>query len=66
MALLRAKDVAKMPQKEREEKLKELKMELIRSGVTANKSNAKTKEIKRAISRLITFGKSAKEELNKK
>ena len=66
MALLRAKDVAKMAQKEREEKLKELKMELIRAGVTANKSNAKTKEIKRAISRLITFSKSAKDELNKK
>jgi len=66
MALLRAKDVAKMAQKEREEKLKELKMELIRAGVTANKSNAKTKEIKRAISRLITFSKSARKELNKK
>ena len=66
MALLRSKDVAKMAQKEREEKLKELKMELIRAGVTANKSNAKTKEIKRAISRLITFSKSARKELNKK
>ena len=66
MVLLRAKDVAKMPEKERAEKLKELKMELVKAGVTANKSNAKTKEIKRAISRLITFSKSAKEELNKK
>ena len=53
-------------EKERAEKLKELKFELVKSGVTANKFNAKTKEIKRAISRLITFGKSAKEELNKK
>jgi len=66
MALLRTKDIAKMAQKDREEKMKDLKMELIRAGVTANKSNAKTKEIKRAISRLITFSKSVKEELNKK
>jgi len=66
MALLRVKDIAKMAQKDREEKMKDLKMELIRAGVTANKSNAKTKEIKRAISRLITFSKSVKEELNKK
>lgn len=66
MALLRSKDVAKMSPKEREEKLKELKFELVRAGVTANKSNAKTKEIKRAISRLMTFDKSAPEESNKK
>ncbi|HLF53985.1 MAG TPA: hypothetical protein VI544_02290 [Candidatus Nanoarchaeia archaeon] len=55
-----------MTEKDREDKLKELKMELVRSGVTANKANAKTKEIKRAISRLITLNKSAKEALNKK
>src|SRR3972149_1401614 len=66
MALLRTRDILKMAEKERVEKLKELKFELVKSGVTANKANAKTKEIKRAISRLITFGKSAKEELNKK
>lgn len=58
MALLRMKDIDKMDTSERKEKLKELKMELIKANVTANKTNAKTKEIKRAISRLITFGKS--------
>jgi ribosomal protein L29 len=66
MALLRAKDIAKMPVKDREEKLKELRMELVRAGVTANKASAKTKEIKRAISRLITFNNSVKEALIKK
>lgn len=66
MALLRSKDISKMAQKDREGKLKELKIELVRASVTANKTNAKTKEIKRAISRLITFNKSAKEELSKK
>jgi len=30
-------------------------MELVKAGVTANKQNAKTKEIKRAISRLLTY-----------
>ena len=66
MALLRTKDIAKMSDKERTEKLAELKMELIKANVTANKTNAKTKEIKRAISRLITFDKSNKEELKQK
>ena len=66
MSILKAKDVAKMSQKERESKLKELKLELIKANVTANKTNAKTKEIKRAISRLNTFNKPAREELKKK
>lgn len=66
MAILRYKDIVKMTDKERESKLKDLKMELIKSGVTANKTNAKTKEIKRAISRIITFNKSPKEELKNK
>lgn len=66
MALLRAGDIAKMALKEREEKLKELRFELVKASVTANKSNAKTKEIKRAISRLMTFSKSEQEALSKK
>ena len=57
MALLRAKEIAKMNMKEKEDKLKDLRLELIRATVTANKSTAKTKELKRAISRLITFNK---------
>ncbi len=55
MAILKAKDVAKMDVKARKEKLKELKMEFVKAHVTANKSGAKTKEIKRAIARLLTF-----------
>jgi ribosomal protein L29 len=66
MALLRFKDIAKMSQKDREDKMKELRFELVKAGVTANKTNAKTKEIKRAISRLMTLNKSSKEALNKK
>ncbi len=61
MAILRSKDVAKMGDKEREEKLKDLRLELIKANVTANKTNAKTKEIKKAIARILTrntFNKS--------
>lgn len=60
MTLLRMKDVRKMSEKERKEKLSGLKMELVRSGVMANKSKAKTKEIKRAISRLFTYETESK------
>ena len=60
MAILKAKEVAKMEPKTRKEKLKELKLELIRSNVAANKANAKNKEIKKAIARLITFEKLSK------
>lgn len=64
MAILKSKDIAKMADKERGEKLKELRFELVKSGVTANRTNAKTKEIKRAISRLLTFS-SMKQEAKK-
>jgi len=57
MAILRAKEISKMEPKIRREKLKELKMELIKSNVAANKSNAKSKEIKKAIARIITYEK---------
>ena len=63
MALLRAGDASKMTPKDQAEKLKELRFELVRAGVTANKSNAKTKEIKRAISRLITCQESSRKEI---
>ena len=55
MALVKYSDISKMTEKERTQKLKDLQFELIKANVTANKTNAKTKEIKRAISRLLTF-----------
>ena len=36
-------------------KLKDLKMELVKANVSANKTNSKTKEIKKAIARIFTF-----------
>lgn len=55
MAILRAKEIAKMSDSERSAKLKELKIELTKANVAAHKTNAKTKEIKRAVARIITF-----------
>jgi len=56
MAVLKFKDVERLSKDEREEKLKELKMELIK-----NKASAKTKtnvrEIKKAIARISTFNR---------
>lgn len=66
MAAARAKDIAKLSEKDRNEKLQELRMELIRGTVTANKAKAKTKEIKRAIARIHTFNKPLTKELRKK
>ncbi|MSS74103.1 50S ribosomal protein L29 [Candidatus Pacearchaeota archaeon] len=60
MAILRAKDVSKMDAKSRAEKLKDLKMELVKSSVTAQKAKGKTKEIKKAIARIFTFNASEK------
>ena len=57
MALIKKKEINKMNKKDREDKLKDLKWELIRANVTANKANAKTKEIKRTIARLNTINK---------
>ncbi len=61
MAILRFKDVKKMDNKQAEDKLKDLEFELIKANVTANKANAKPKEIKRAIARLKTYIFNSKE-----
>ena len=66
MAVLKYKDISKMNEKERSEKLIDLRRELIKANVASQKSNAKTKEIKRAIARILTFNKSVKEELKNK
>lgn len=66
MALLKNDVIIKMDSKERAGKLKELKFELTRANVAANRTNAKTKEIKRAISRLITFNNLQNRGLKKK
>lgn len=61
MAILRTKDILKMSKEEKMTKLNELKLELVKANVTANKSKAKTKELKRTVARLLTLNKMAKE-----
>jgi len=56
MAILRSKEIQKMSDKEKEEKLKELKMELIRANVAANKTGKiKINEIRKTIAKLLTL-----------
>ncbi len=66
MTLLRMKDALKMDSKERASKIQELQLSLSKSQVTAHKATAKTKEIKRALARLLTINNSPKEALSKK
>jgi ribosomal protein L29 len=66
MAVLKFKDIEKMDNKTLEGKLKDLKMELIKANVSANKTNAKTKEIKKAIARILTFTNQRKSDGAKK
>jgi len=58
MVVLRFKDITKMNDKEREEKLAELRLSLVK--IAASNKNGKTKEIKRAVSRILTFNTSQK------
>ncbi len=56
MAILKSKDISKMSDKEKENKLKELKLELIKSNVAANKTGKiKIREIRKTIAKLLTF-----------
>lgn len=57
MATLKFKDIEKMSNKEKEEKLKEMKMELVKSRGSGSKS-IKTKEIKKIIARILSSNKN--------
>ena len=59
---MKTKDIIRLSKQEREEKIEELKLELIKARVSASKAgNSKTKEIKRIIARIITLNKSNEE-----
>ncbi len=66
MALLKISEIKNMDKKSRNEKIKELRFELIKANVTANKATAKTKEIKKTIARLITFNSFNREVFKQK
>lgn len=64
MTTLKASEIRKMNTQDREKRLKELKLELIKS--KSGKSKTKSKEIKRIIARILTINKSDEEELKNK
>ena len=56
MATLKSKDVRKLSKSEREKKLKELKMEIIKSKANSAKTtSSKAREIRRIIARIHTI-----------
>ena len=55
---IKTKDLRTMSKEEREKRIAELKMELIKSKINASKTGgSRTREIKRLIARLITLNK---------
>jgi len=56
MVTLKSKDILKMSEKERQERIKDLKMELIKNKAS-DKGKMKAQEIKKAIARLLTFNR---------
>lgn len=63
MAILKNKEIKNMGTQEREKRINELKLELIKSrGNSAKSGSTKIKEIKKTIARIITFSKSKKNE----
>lgn len=59
---MKYKEIQKLSETERNKKLKELKLELIKSKASASKTSSKTKEIKKIIARILTLNTSEKTE----
>lgn len=58
MPRLKYKDIQKMNREEKEKKLKELKLELVKSKVSASKTgHARAREIRKTIARILTSKK---------
>jgi len=67
MATLKSKEISKMNKTERERKLKELKLEIIKSHSKTNKqSGSRKKEMRRIIARINTFNTSENKNVLKK
>ncbi|MAG11099.1 50S ribosomal protein L29 [Candidatus Pacearchaeota archaeon] len=64
---MKYKDIQKLSEKDREKKLKELKMELIKSKTgTEKQGGSKTRNIRKIIARIHTFNNQNKLEVEKK
>ncbi len=57
MPALKARDLRKMSESEREKKLIELRRELVKSKINTSKIGPKTKEIKKIIAKILTLKK---------
>lgn len=58
MTTIKSKDIQKMSKEEKEKKFNELKLELIKSKVSASKAgSSKIKEIKKIMARILTLNK---------
>lgn len=66
MAVLKSKEIANMTEKDITDKIKELKVELIKARV-GNKKSSKltTRELRKAIARLLTFKNMKSKKKNK-
>ena len=63
MATLKFKDIKKMSKEEREGKLKELKLELVKSRINASKNKgSRTRDIKKIIARILTLNNQKHED----
>jgi len=64
---MKKNEIKEMTKEERNKRLKELQLELVKSKINATKTgNSKAKQIRKIIARIRTFNKSKQEELNKK
>ena len=56
---MKYKEITKMSKEDREKKLRELKLELIKSRTKSSKTgNTNTKQIKKTIAKMLTFNTS--------
>ncbi|MBW6442478.1 50S ribosomal protein L29 [Patescibacteria group bacterium] len=64
---MKNKDLVKLNEKERESKLKELKIELIKSRIDSSKSgSSRAKEIRKMIARILTINNLKDKEKNQR
>ena len=67
MAILKAKDISRMSEKEINQKINDLKLELIKNQINSGKGGKlKTNEIKRTVARLLTFNRLKKDSIEAK
>ena len=52
---MKKRDITKMDAKEQAKVLRELRFEIVRARASPQKANRRTKDIKKAIARLLTF-----------